>query len=131
VDGRDRPHVPPRHHPDHARAPGPGRPRGPGSCTITFNNKGGYFSPRNPLSPLYGQIGRNTPVRVSAVGGTPWLNHPASGPARQRASTPDAAVLDIVGDLDVRFDVEPLDWNAAGIVELGGKYGAAGNGRGK
>jgi hypothetical protein len=98
----------------------------PGSCTLMLNNKGGYFSPRNPTGPLYGQIGRNTAVRVSAVGGAPWLGLPATGPARQRASTPDAAVLDIVGDIDVRFDVQPDDWFAANVVELGGKWGAPG-----
>lgn len=37
----------------------------PGKCTLTLNNRDGKFSPRNPLSPLYGKIGRNTPVRVS------------------------------------------------------------------
>lgn len=97
-----------------------------GSCTITLNNKDGRFSPRNPTGPYYGLIGRNTPVRVSAVGGTPWLGLPAAGPARVRASTPDAAVLDVTGDIDVRFDVRPVDWNALDIVELGGKYGATG-----
>jgi hypothetical protein len=98
----------------------------PGSCTITFNNKDGRFSPRNPTGPYYGLIGRNTPVRVSAVGGTPWLELPALGPARVRATTPDAAALDITGDIDVRFDVQPLDWNGINVVELGGKWGADG-----
>lgn len=97
----------------------------PGSCTITFNNKGGYFSPRNPTSPLYGLIGRGTPVRVSAVGGTPWLGQPNAG-TRQRASTPDASALDITGDIDVRFDIQPEDWNTPDIMDLGGKWGAAG-----
>lgn len=97
----------------------------PGSCTLTLNNKQGYFSPRNPLSPLYGQIGRNTPVRISAVGGDPWLDLiEASSAPRHRATTPDASILDIVGDIDVRFDIQPLDWNAAGVIELGGKWAA-------
>lgn len=38
----------------------------PGSLTLTINNRDGRFSPRNPRSPLYGLIGRNTPIRVSA-----------------------------------------------------------------
>lgn len=33
-------------------------------CGLTINNRDGRFSPRNPLSPLYGLIGRNTPLRV-------------------------------------------------------------------
>ena len=36
-----------------------------GSCTVTLDNRDGRFSPRNPASPLYGKIGRNTPLRVT------------------------------------------------------------------
>ncbi|MGH3585938.1 MAG: hypothetical protein ACRDQ0_06410, partial [Pseudonocardia sp.] len=36
----------------------------PSKCTMTLDNIDGRFSPRNPLSPLYGMIGRNTPLRV-------------------------------------------------------------------
>lgn len=39
----------------------------PSRCTLVLNNRLGYFSPRNPTSPLYGLIGRNTPIRVSRV----------------------------------------------------------------
>lgn len=35
------------------------------TCRFTLNNRDGLYSPRNPLSPLYGKIGRNTAVRVS------------------------------------------------------------------
>jgi len=38
----------------------------PSSATITLNNRDGRFSPRNPTSPLYGKIGRNTQMRISA-----------------------------------------------------------------
>ncbi|MEV2203857.1 hypothetical protein AB0E11_28385, partial [Streptomyces fradiae] len=37
----------------------------PASCTLTLNNRGGVFSPRNPRSPYYGLLQRNTPIRVS------------------------------------------------------------------
>ncbi|MCF3101417.1 hypothetical protein IPZ58_07465 [Streptomyces roseoverticillatus] len=33
-------------------------------CRFQLNNRNGYFSPRNPTSPYYGQLGRNTPLRV-------------------------------------------------------------------
>ncbi|MCI0384594.1 hypothetical protein [Streptomyces sp. CNQ085] len=36
----------------------------PGSCKLRLNNRHGRYSPRNPRSPLYGKIGRNTPIRV-------------------------------------------------------------------
>lgn len=41
----------------------------PGSCSMTLDNTGGRFSPRNPLGPWYGLIGRNTPIRVSVQSG--------------------------------------------------------------
>jgi hypothetical protein len=40
----------------------------PSSCSLTLNNRDGRFSSRNPNSPLYGLIGRNTPLRVKAAG---------------------------------------------------------------
>jgi hypothetical protein len=36
----------------------------PTRLNTTLDNAEGRFSPRNPLSPLYGSIGRNTPIRV-------------------------------------------------------------------
>lgn len=36
----------------------------PSTCTYVLNNGDGRFSPRNPTSPLYGLIGRNTQTRV-------------------------------------------------------------------
>jgi hypothetical protein len=39
----------------------------PARCSFTLNNRDGRFSPRNPTGVYYGQIGRNTPVRVSVV----------------------------------------------------------------
>jgi hypothetical protein len=37
----------------------------PTTIDLTFNNRDGLYSPRNPRSALYGLIGRNTPLRVS------------------------------------------------------------------
>ncbi len=46
----------------------------PQTGTMTINNRDGRFSPRNPTGPYYGQIGRNTPLRVSrAAGGTHYF----------------------------------------------------------
>jgi hypothetical protein len=42
----------------------------PGSMMFTLDNRDGKYSPRNPLSPLYGLIGRNTPVRCKLENGT-------------------------------------------------------------
>lgn len=39
------------------------------TCRMQLNNRDGRFSPRNPTSPYYGLIGRNTPLRVSVPSG--------------------------------------------------------------
>jgi len=80
----------------------------PGKCKLTFNNRLGTYSPRNPLSPYFELIGRNTLIRVSVNAGTPFLDLPGAGNAF--ASTPDAAALDITGDIDVRVDAQLANW---------------------
>ena len=37
----------------------------PSTCNLTVNNRQGKYSPRNPLSPYFRKIGRNTPLRVA------------------------------------------------------------------
>lgn len=39
----------------------------PQTAALTINNRDGRFSPRNPTGPYYGQIGRNTPIRISRL----------------------------------------------------------------
>lgn len=99
----------------------------PGRCTLTLENTDGRFSPRNPTSPYYGILGRNTPIRVSVHGGTPYLNVPGS--SGDRAATPDAAALDITGDIDIRIDAALTDWGVTDVTELAGKYNTVGNQR--
>jgi hypothetical protein len=36
----------------------------PGKCAVTLDNRDGRYSPRNPNSPLFGKIGRNTEFRL-------------------------------------------------------------------
>lgn len=81
----------------------------PSTCAPLLNNTDGRFSPDNPMGPYYGQFGRNTPFRLSVKAGTPALELP--GVDGSNASTPDAAALDITGDLDVRWEGE-ADWYA-------------------
>lgn len=40
-----------------------------GQCSFQLNNRDGRFSPRNPVSPYYGFLGRNQPIRVSVQSG--------------------------------------------------------------
>ncbi len=90
--------------------------------SFSLNNRDGAFSPRNPLSPYYGLLGRNTQVRHSVSYGPCRLVN-ASGVANG-VSTADSAALDIVGDIDVRVDASNRSWYLTG--DLAFKYGAAG-----
>jgi hypothetical protein len=96
----------------------------PGKCTLTLNNRLGKYSPRNPLSPYYELIGRNTPIRVSVPGTDTRLE--LDGDVANNTSTPDHTDLDITGDLDIRWEGE-TDWYEPGQRILIGKWGAAGN----
>jgi hypothetical protein len=76
----------------------------PASLTLTFNNRSGKYSHKNATSPLFGLIGRNTPIRLSVPGPTSYLQ--LDGRDGNFASTPDTAALDITGDMDVRVEME-------------------------
>lgn len=51
-------------------------------ATLTINNTDGVFSPRNPMSPYYGLIGRNTPIRVTVEGSVRFTGEVSSWPQR-------------------------------------------------
>lgn len=92
------------------------------SCRLTLKNLDGKYSPRNPLSPYYGLIGRNTPLRVSVPADATHLR--ADGTGASEMSTPDSALLSITGDLDVRIEVALDYWQ--GEQSLCGKVGPFG-----
>ncbi|MFD5057437.1 hypothetical protein [Streptomyces sp. NPDC058394] len=98
----------------------------PSKCNLTLNNRAGKYSPRNPMSPYYGLIGRNTQVRVSVPGTESYLA--LDGTTASYARTPDVAALDIVGDLDLRVEVT-ADWTARNSQSLIGKWISATNQR--
>ncbi|MFF3622327.1 hypothetical protein [Streptomyces sp. NPDC002467] len=95
---------------------GEGERTDPASAPLAFLNPTGKYSPRNPLSPYYRQLGRNTPLRLSHGGADVALVVPAG--TASRATTPDTAALDIVGDIDVRADLTPAAWGTTSS-ELG------------
>ncbi|MFI6700323.1 hypothetical protein ACIBJC_15320 [Streptomyces sp. NPDC050509] len=94
----------------------------PGRCEVTLNNRQGRFSPKNPMSPYYGLIGRNTPLRVSVPGPESYLA--LDGTPAATASTPHVAALGITGDLDVRVEAT-VDWYATRPQNLIGKWDSA------
>lgn len=69
----------------------------PGRCGMTFNNRLGKYSPRNPTSDLYGRIGRNTRLRVGV-------------------GTPPAAMADFVDDNATSHVALSTDARAAGLL---------------
>lgn len=69
------------------------------TCNLDLKNADGRFSPRNPIGPYYGSIGRNTPLRVSVPATRSYLNIRGT----QYAYTSDKAALDITGDIDIRW----------------------------
>jgi hypothetical protein len=105
--------------------PDEGQRTDPSRCSLVLNNRLGKYSPRNPLSPYFGQLGRNTPVRVSVLAGSQFLRMP--GANGDHVSTPHAAPLAITGDIDVRVDALLVNWLDAGdnlhTTEIIGKLG--------
>lgn len=96
--------------PDEANEPPPSK------CSLTLDNRDGRFTPRNPLSPYYGLIGRNTPIRVrigERVAGDGYLHcEGTSSWLFSRASTPGSGgVLSVTSDTDVRVDALAYEWN--------------------
>lgn len=92
--------------------------------SFRVTNASGKYSPRNPSSPLYGLVGRNTPSRAIVALGAPWLDLTASG---SRATTPDVTNLDITGDIDIRWWGARDSWTAP--ADLISKWSGTGNQR--
>ncbi|MGI5293275.1 hypothetical protein ACQEVF_59560 [Nonomuraea polychroma] len=97
----------------------------PSRAGFSLRNTSGKYSPRNPTGVYYGQLGRNTPVRFSVAGASTYLALP--GDTLSKAHAPDAAALGITGDIDIRIDLELLNWREA--VDLAAKYQTAGDQR--
>ena len=100
------------------------------TAAFSLNNRDSRFSNRNPLSPYYGLLPLNTQVRISAgadSGNYMRMDFTDSG-SFGGAVTADKASLDIVGDIDIRVDVQPYQWRGSGNMLIS-KYLIAGNQR--
>lgn len=96
-------------------------------ASFTLNNRDGKYSPRNYRSPLYGKIGRNTPVRISVFGGESYLA--LDGNPANYAQTPSTSALNLPTGLDLRAEVS-MDWRVPnGNQTIIGKWEATGNQR--
>lgn len=67
----------------------------PSSASLTFKNGDGTYNPANPLSPLYGLVGRNTPIRLSLLHGN------TTGPLADASDDFSANATDSWGTADV------------------------------
>jgi hypothetical protein len=94
-------------------------------CSLTLNNRHGKYSPRQPASPYFGQLGRNTPLRVSLPYASSYL-WIKPGDDTSQATAPDAAALGITGDIDIRVEVDAEHWFAG---DLAAKFRTASNQR--
>jgi hypothetical protein len=93
-----------------------GQAADPASCSLTLKSPNGLYAPRNPRSPYFEKIGRNTPMQVSVHAGLPGMDVVGTG---DYASTPDTAALDVTGDIDVRLEASLLNWLNPGAGTLG------------
>lgn len=64
----------------------------PSIASMQVNNRDGQFSPRNPLSWLYGKIGRNTPIRVAIGGDMRFVGEVSEWPQRWDTTGTDVYV---------------------------------------
>lgn len=79
----------------------------PGNIQLTFNNATDKYRPTNPLSPLYGLVGRNTPCRV-LVGGVVQMTGEATSYSPDQ--TQDFRVSPPRGRRSVDMDINGLLW---------------------
>lgn len=102
-----------------------------GSATLHLKNLDGKYSNRNPSSPYFGKIGRNTPFRQSLQVPDHFLSIPFNTNAQYE--TADTAALDVTGDIDMRIEIAPQFWAgySATLTNLGWsmatKWAGAGN----
>jgi hypothetical protein len=75
----------------------------PGTLAMKLNNVDGRFTIRNPTGPYYGQLTRNTPVRVSVPDSSTHLRF--EDDTTSFISAPTSAGLSVTGDLELQLDL--------------------------
>jgi len=102
----------------------------PGKLRLTFNNGrsrvnpavSGRYSDVNPMSDLFGLIGRNTAVRVHLPATESHLE--LNGDPAGFVSTPHTSALNITGDIDIRAELDVDMTDASRLQTIVGKWGA-------
>lgn len=103
----------------------------PARCALTLDNRAGKYSPRNPLSTYYGQLGRNTRLKVFTEYATNLVGFISPNQTDSAITAPDSVATSITGDIDIRTDVEEREQigNAYGTRPLVTKWNTTGNQR--
>lgn len=101
----------------------------PMATSLTLDNISGDYTPDNPVGAYYPNVRRGTPLRINIPGGESYFA--AGDPDTAVVSTPDAAALDVTGDIDIRVDFRAsiLDPFSVTFVDLFGKFVTAGDQR--
>ncbi|HTK66557.1 MAG TPA: hypothetical protein VL595_29550, partial [Pseudonocardia sp.] len=86
----------------------------PTNAALTINNGSGDFSPRNPTGQYYGQLTRNTPMRLSVPNDSVYLR--IEDTRNAHFSCANTAALNITGDIDIRVDYEPSDYQRSALA---------------
>ena len=98
----------------------------PTSAIYSLNNHDNLISNRNPNSAYFRKLPLGTQTRHRAGNGDNYASMPYNTfePATSNmVRTADAAALDIIGDMELRIDVEPHTWRPAGFDHiLASKY---------
>jgi hypothetical protein len=90
---------------------------------FTLDNRDGVYSPRNPNSPYFDKIGRNTPARIRRPTMPGLL---LDGTLNSYADTPDANPLDVTGDIDLRAEFTLDSFSGTQCILSKGEVGAGG-----
>jgi len=97
----------------------------PATLATTIDNHDGTFSSLNPLSPYYGELGLNTPIRVSVPDTSSALRLEAD--QASGASCPSTVSNRGLGSFEVWIDADADNWYTPQI--LAGQWTEAGNQR--
>ena len=97
----------------------------PSQLTAQLNNRDGRFTSRNPTGPYYGQLGRNTPVRVSVPDSATSMRI-----EDDTVSYADTLGPVITGDIDVRLEMDLSGWAPAALISQWSDWALVLNGDG-
>lgn len=111
----------------------------PSSCQFTLNNRLGKYSPRNPMSPYYNKIGRNTPCRVvirqmpgpvfdaasnasAGTGNFSWTHTPVGKPTGVLVWLLQSGSTTFTTGITVTYGGVSVPFDGSGATNSGGQY---------